>query len=386
MANLLKKKVVLEKVRIRSSVFIAFVCIVFFAGIAGCSLGEKRMNQQLRTAPLMRGTLWWVRGDNMEHQWQKSDFAEEIKLHRKIGFDILWIFNTPKLMADAIENQQKGIDRDVIEMIFEIADEHNMLVIVDLPNAGWYGKSSKEDMIEITHRYISQFYKRYAEHKSFYGWYLNYEINPLKPADVNESKFWRYVWKEIVAECHKVTPERVVTISPFFLLDKEELRGFTYLEPKVYEQWWSVTLAETKIDILMLQDSGEHLGFYTLEQREPFFVAFRRACKKAGTEFWVNVETGEEDINNWYEYFHNQFNRKTPHEGWRFTPIERLEKKLHLAAKYGEGIINWGYYPYMTPNPIHGIKLEGQLQAYQDYKAYYKRIIKSPECAPLMVK
>jgi hypothetical protein len=196
------------------------------------------------------------------------------------------------------------------------------------------------------------------------------------------------VWKEASAECHKVSPQSVVTISPFFLLDKEELRGFKYLEPEVYEQWWSVTLAETKIDILMLQDSGEHMKFFTLKQREPFFAAFSRACHKAGTKFWVNVETGEVDVFNWDEYL--ALERKALSVGksmgvsdgvvpWRFTPIDWLEKKLHLAAMYGENIINWGYYPYMAKNPMYppGLSIENPLQAYQDYKTYYERISKS---------
>lgn len=345
--------------------------------------------KELQTVPLMCGTLWWIRGNEMENKWQKADFAEEIRLQREVGFDLLWIFNTPKLMQDAIKNQENGQPRDVLKMVFEIADEHGMRVTVDLPKVGWYGETSREDMVAITHKYISSFHERYGSHPSFYGWYLNYEINPIHPKELEKSNFWRYVWKEAVAECHRIVSESVVAISPFFLLDKENLRGFTYLEPGVYEQWWSKTLEETKIDILMLQDSGEHLKFYTLEQREPFFAAFSRACHKAGTKFWLNVETGEVDISNWDEYLTLErkalslgentpttFNSVCP---WRFTPIDWLEKKLHLAAMYGESIINWGYYPFMAPNPIHGLDIEGRLQAYHDYKTYYGRIIKSAE-------
>ena len=66
---------------------------------------------------------------------------------------------------------------------------------------------------------------------------------------------------------------------------------------------------------------------------------------------------------------------------WRFTPIDWLEKKLQLAARHGDGIINWGYFPFMDPlatqadfaggGPITGAK---PLEAYEAYKTYYERI------------
>jgi hypothetical protein len=179
-----------------------------------------------------------------------------------------------------------------------------------------------------------------------------------------------------VAECHWVAPKTLVAISPFFLLDKEGLRDFRYLEPQEYEEWWSTTLAETKIDILMLQDSGEHLRFFILDQRKPFFAAFARACRRAGTRFWVNVETGEEDFNDWGEYFTNIAKHQKPWDYWCFTPIDWLEQKLQLAASYAENIVNWGYYPFMTPDPLSGQELPGQQAAHQAYKAYFNRTVK----------
>ena len=131
----------------------------------------------------------------------------------------------------------------------------------------------------------------------------------------------------------------------------------------------------------MLQDSGEHLAFFTLEQREPFFVAFAKACHKTGTQFWVNVETGEIDVTNWEEYLNMEkkgdmraVSRIAP---WRFTPMDWLDKKLHLAARYGTNIVNWGYYPFMVPKPLPGEERQGQRQAYEAYKNYYKKVIKS---------
>ena len=59
--------------------------------------------------------------------------------------------------------------------------------------------------------------------------------------------------------------------------------GFPRVSPTEYAAWWEETLRQTKIDVVMLQDSGaEHLGFFTLADREPFFAAMQTACRAAG--------------------------------------------------------------------------------------------------------
>lgn len=273
---------------------------------------------------------------------------------------------------------------DALEMIYSIADKKGMRVISDLNMAGgaWYGTISADSLESKTKKYISEYHMRYGKHQSFWGWYLNNEINPIRVTETEKSLFWRKVWKSIVDECHRVRPGSMVTISPFFLLDKDERRGFKYLEPVEYEEWWTATLRETGIDILMLQDSGEHLSFYTLAEREPFFAAFSKACENAGTKFWLNVETGQVDAMNWIEALDMEKNKK---KKWEFTKIDWLSQKLELASKYGEGIINWGYYPFMNPSGLatgpylsnvdgQRIDFKDQKKAYEAYKEYYKTV------------
>ena len=143
----------------------------------------------------------------------------------------------------------------------------------------------------------------------------------------------------------------IVAISPFFLLDDTSRRGFICLTPQQYAQWWGATLKETGIDVIMLQDSGEHLAFFTLEQREPFWAATAEAAQ-GETQFWLNVETGEADVRSWEEYLPLESRRKVP---WRFTPIEWLEQELRLASKYADHIVNWGYFPYMDPHRAEAV-------------------------------
>ncbi len=356
-----------------TSLLATFFLLMNVAQAASPDVVSKK---KLRKAPLMRGTLWWIA--HPEHdQWTKERFAEEIELQREVGFDLLWIFNSPQLLQKAVEAEKQGTPHDTLEMVFEIADEKGMRVIVDLPKAGWQGKTTAEEMIDKNREFIRRFHRRYGKHRSLWGWYLNHEINPLAPDEKTRSTFWRAAWKGIVRECHEVAPATVVTISPFFLLDKESYRGFPYLTPEAYAAWWKTTLQETGIDILMLQDSGEHLSFLTLEEREPFFAAVARACREAGAAFWINVETGQAKVRDWPEYLElEKRGNKEPKAGivpWEFTPMPWLEQKLYLAAQYADHLVNWGYYPFMNPRPVPNDVRPGQREAYEAYRQYYRR-------------
>lgn len=332
--------------------------------------------QGARIEPLMRGTLWWV-GTPRHFIWKKSDFEKEIQTQMDIGFDLLWLLGSKSAMDHAERNDGK---KDVLETLYSIADEKKLRVIIDLiPGGGALpGKLPLDQAIPIARAHIRKLAGRYGHHRSFYGWYLNNELNPLHPSEQTVSAYWRAYWKGVVDECRRAAPRSVVAVSPFFLLDEKGVRGFTYLRPDEYAAWWDATLKETGIDILMLQDSGEHLGFFTLEQREPFWSAVAEACRKNGKQFWLNVETGEVDVLNWDEYLKlereatSQQKSKEPGEGivpWRFTPIDSLEKKLQTAAKVADNLVNWGYYPFMDSDG----NVEGR-KAYESYRAYYLKV------------
>lgn len=329
---------------------------------------------ETKSEPLIRGTLWWII-DEPTHPWTRDELKQTIDAQRAVGFDLLWLLNAPHLMKQASETEARGETRDVLRMVHEIADEYGMQVIVDLPKGGWYGKSTAEEMIRPLTEFARQYYARYGKHASFHGWYLNHEINPIAPEDTEQTAFWRTVWHDTVAVCHELAPNAPVTISPFFLLDKDRKRGFVYQSPDEYAAWWGATLRETGIDVLMLQDSGEHLAFFTLEDRKPFWAAAARACRDAGTEFWLNVESGEADVRDWDEYLRLEAEGKVP---WRVTPMPWLGQKLCAAAHYATRIVNWGYFPYMDPHPRSGGDRADARSAYDTYKAWYDRVRTGP--------
>lgn len=317
--------------------------------------------------PVMRGALWWVTL-NKDAPWSETRLREAIQAQCDVGFDLLWILNTPQLLQHAIDKDTAGTPEDILAVIFSIADEKGMKVISDLPQGGWYGKTTAEQMIAELSAFAAKYTARYGTHQSFWGWYLNHEINPIAPEDAGQTAYWRAAWKGVTETCHRLRPDSKVTISPFFLLDAARRRGFVYLTPAQYADWWGETLRQTGIDILMLQDSGEHLSFFTLAEREPFWAAVSRACHAAGKQFWVNVESGHAVVAGWDEYLRLEQDHTVP---WAFTPMEGLEQKLRMAARYGDNIVNWGYFPYMDPQSQD----EKAKEAYAAYKAYAQRVM-----------
>jgi hypothetical protein len=317
-------------------------------------------------SPLICGALWW-----MPYQPQASyrDYEAFVESQRSIGFDVLWILGTSSLMEKAAHNEKEGKPYDPLDMVLRVADEKSMRVIVDLPQCGWYGKSEAADVARQVDKHIQAFWKRYGSHRCLWGWYLNYEINPLSSEEKQESAWWRAVWRDIAASCHRASPRSAVTISPFFLLDDKGRRGFHYLRPTQYAAWWEETLRQTKIDVLMLQDSGaEHLAFFTLADREPFFSAMQAACRRSGAHFWVNVESAEADVADWDAFISRERANQVP---WRIVPIDKLASKLELASRYGERIINWGYFPYTASDRVAAESTPVQREAYSAYKKHY---------------
>ncbi len=113
-------------------------------------------------------------------------------------------------------------------------------------------------------------------------------------------------------------PRKPVTLSPFFILDREKVFGdFRYATPEEYAQFWTGLIRRSGFDIIMLQDSGEHFSYVTNEQRRPFFAAMQSACMAAGAGLWGNVETAEFECPSIEEYVADTGVSTTPRSGMR---------------------------------------------------------------------
>ena len=294
--------------------------------------------------------------------------------------------------------QHEWVDKqNTIEAIYSIADEFGMKVICDLNiSGGALYPGDPEYLAALTGVSTEAFAQAFGHHPSFWGWYLNNEINPLRESDIDQTSFWRRFWKALTDKCHKVVPGSKVTIAPFFILDKYGKRNvWPYYEPEVYAGWWEKTLKETGIDVLMLQDSGaEHLSIFTLDDRVPFFKATADACAAAGAEFWVDLESAQVFCKDWDDAVAMEGNHS---KDWRYVGLDWLKEKLNLAAKYATNIVNWGYYPVMYPLENNGgltatnidgfsVNLSEANANYAEYKQYFEGLsIEAPaglKCIP----
>ncbi|HAZ62689.1 MAG TPA: hypothetical protein DCZ72_03630 [Armatimonadetes bacterium] len=266
---------------------------------------------------------------------------------------------------------------DLLRVFHDEADRAGLGIWVDvLPGGGALaGETPLADAVRAMSTYVHSYAARYGRHASLRGWYINQELNPLRPGQEPDSSWWRGLWRRTVEEGKRARPGAEVMISPFFLLDEDGLRGFEWLAPEVYRTWWSETLGETGIDILAVQDSGaEHLSLSTIDDRRPMLSAFAQAARDHGRAPWVNVESGHHVADTWPAAVAAEFGGTAR---WESVPAEVFARKLDLAAELGAQVINWGYFPYQNPLAEDGPWLPSAdtaaaAAAYQEYVALAK--------------
>ena len=309
---------------------LALILIAF----AGCSGAHAESSQ----AKLV-GTLWWVTPSDAEQPlefWQ-----EELDHIEALGMDLI-VLNGP------------FVDAPFLDTLLPETDRRGMRVYVDTLQPGeWWTKEDPAEEIARAKLRIEQLHAHSEQHASFKGWYIPYELYVFWD---EQAALIKRLYGEISAHCKRISPDRKVMISPFFILDRSGVLGeFRWADPDEYRDFWTDVLTHAgDIDIVALQDSGEHLSFYTIDERRPFFEAMKAACEAAGTTLWANVESGElhvKDLDAYAERFgegtHVNDPRMVPY--WRGVPAERFAEKLRLAREFSPTAITWGYREYIRP-------------------------------------
>lgn len=291
------------------------------------------------------GALWWLSPADLDRPlaaWQA-----ELDHLQALGINLL-VLNGPFVSERATTDAS-----DPLEALFTETDRRGVSIFVDtLAAPDWWLLQDPTSEIARARTRIATLARRYGHHASFGGWYIPYELYVMWDA---QAELITTLYREISAACKQATPAKPVMISPFFILDRAgDLGDFRWATPPEYQQFWTTLLEQTRIDIVALQDSGEHLSCYTLDERRPFFAAMKSACESAGKTFWLNVEVGELHIESLAAYT-NRFGRKThvndPRTAvaWRGVPAEKLHQKLALAGKYTDTAISWGYQQFVRP-------------------------------------
>lgn len=334
--------------------------------LAGLGLGLDAAERQakLNCRPVISGTLWWCT-PGQSKSWGRSGWRQELEEQQKLGFDLLWLTQAPGL----IRNEDFSL-----RQLLDLCAEMGIQVMVDTGlTARWYAPLDLEKELALCRKNIAGIGEKLAGHPAFHAWYIPHEIymdwGPMHD-------YVSRLYPALVEWCKKAAA-LPVTVSPFFILDRTKVFGdFRFNEPDEYREYWARLIRKSGLDIIMLQDSGEHFSYVRDEQRRPFFQAMSRACRESGARFWGNVEVAEMECSSLEEYVrrygrvHHSAAKGIP---WRPVPMDRLRTKLALAAEYSERIVSWGYQQFCRP-ALGGKAAEW----YADYRAYYRETAPPP--------
>ena len=312
-----------------------------------------------KSGKVFSGALWWLASDVSVAG--HADLKREIADQKNAGFDLLWLCGTKYVLTPVLE----GKIEDPFPILLREAERLGMRVMVETyksskwwENPDWETEKRENDIL------IGEVLDRYGKFPAFWGWYVGYETHH---AEGELAKSYKSLLTHIRARCAKESPGKPVMLSPFFLLDREGLLGFKWIPPKEFRRFWTEVLKDSEIDILALQDSGEHLSCYEVEARRPFLEAGKEACDTAGARFWGNVETGELKVDGVKEYskIRHQLDFGGTGNLWRRVPLEKLKRKVALAEEFSEELVTWGYTEYWRPSK--GEEARKYYEAYVDW-------------------
>lgn len=319
--------------------------------------------------PLISGVLWWI-----DPQTDPPRLDTILDAMDRAGMNLLWLLGTPELAADP--------DDTTLEKLFTEADRRQWRVIIEtscVPN--WFVNWDLPTLKQADRRQVEQVAESYGHHPSFFAWYINYEIY-MEWGERSEKI--RELYRYIGELTRSATPRAKLTISPFYLADEQNIRGdFRYATPEEYGDWWTETIRQAGIDIVMLQDSGAvHCECVPVSTRAAFFAAMQRACQANGAELWGNVETVEHRAADWDGYArrlerHRAAGTDYP---WSFD-MARNAIKLDLASRFSTNIVSWGWEYW---NPVRPQSQVGESVAnYRAYLAYHDAVIARPATRPV---
>lgn len=306
-----------------------------------CGCAHLRSSRQAR----LIGCLWYVtpvkQSASLDLNSAELDAIQALKMR-------VVVLNGPWLGAAVTAGQS-----DPAENLFAEGDRRHLEFFVDTgAMANWWVQTDPAAELARASERIRLVHQHYGHHPSFKGFYVPYETYVMWGA---QRELTRTLYREVAAVCKEVAPTKPVMISPFFILDEQHVLGdFRWATPAEYAEFWSEVLRDSAIDIVALQDRGEHLSYYTDEECAPFFAAMKRAGDATGKTLWANVETGELAVSSPADYI-AKFGRKThvndprTQPYWRGVSGEKMAAKLRFVQAYTSSAITWGYREFARP-------------------------------------
>jgi hypothetical protein len=320
------------------------------------------------------GCLYWL--DGTSQKWTSDEWKQQVAHMSKAGLRHVII------VGPAVQEKEEtpGPMTLAADRFLAACEGTDLRVYISLwSHPLWYGRWDLKEELTTNQHAVERLAARYGKHLNFAGWYIPHEIYVVWG---EQAKYIADLYGGLSKICKQATPNAKVILSPFFILDREGYLGsFRFAEPLEYETFWFELLRQTQIDVVALQDSGEHLSFYNLDDRRPFMAAMKRACARANKTPWINIETGELHVETFADY-EKKFGRKTSVNDaktqghWRVVPPDKLRKKVALAREFAETTITWGYREYW--DPMRGPDARKAYEAYLQAATAESAPIKSP--------
>ncbi len=262
--------------------------------------------------------------DTIVIQWLKSDLTRFFPVHVK--------------------------GNDPTETILNYADHHQMKVFLGLHfQKAWWTRWDDESFLTQTVKSNLSFAKlvkeRYGHHPSFVGWYIPQEMSDAD-FDQNQIQNLRIFLKTFTSGLKKLTTRPLpVALSTFF-----ERK----LPPKAIQDIYSQILAQSGLDILMIQDGvGVHNWDTQIgEKITASTLAFQTAAQKHHIQTWTILEN-----------FSNSRTASDSNETRTPTHISRLKEQLEAHSSLPvKKVITFDFFHYMSPK-----RGEAQDKLFQDY-------------------
>lgn len=294
------------------------------------------------------GALWWMTPADLQRS--PESWREELDQLQALDMNLLVI--SGGFVDDAELATPERQSAPPLKAFFDEADRRGLRIFINtLSMANWWTQADAAPEIARAGKCINHIAQVYGARKSFHGWYVPYELYMFWD---DQADLIRTLYREVSSLC-KTALDKPVMISPFFILDRaHNLGDFRWAEPEQYQTFWTSVLRQAPIDIVALQDSGEHLSYYTMDDRKPFFAAMKAACDTTGKSLWANIETAELEVRSPEDYVarfglktHVNDPKTTPY--WRGIPAAKLQEKLQFAGAFTPTAITWGYQEFVRP-------------------------------------
>jgi len=198
--------------------------------------------------PVISGTLWWI-SPLQNADWGLAGWEKELQEQKHLGFDLLWLSNAPSIVEHPTCS---------LRTLLDLCDRHGFQVTLDTGFSGnWYVSLDLKQELDLCRRNIRRIADCVGNHPAFHAWYIPHEIYMCWDAG---DAYIQQLYAALVDAC-KTAARLPVTVSPFFILDRTKVFGdFRFNEPDEYRDYWARLIRRSGLNIVMLQDSGEHLS------------------------------------------------------------------------------------------------------------------------------